>query len=395
MVRHVIVGAGEAGTRAALALRDRAAGSVTLVGAEPHAPYERPPLSKPEGYGVVIRPIASSFEGIDARFGATAIAIDRGAQTVRLADGGEVPYDRLLIATGARPRPLAADPHGHALALRTRSDAEAIFGRASPGGRAVIVGGGLIGLELAAAFRVRGLAVTVLEAAPRALGRVMPADVAAVLVARHLAEGVDLRLQSTIAIVAADGVTLADGERLAADIVVAAIGVAPETDLAEAAGLEVANGVVVDAGLRTVDPAIFAAGDCAAVEHPAYGRFRFETWRNAVDQGALAARAMMGEDVAFAVHPWFWSDQYDLGVQMVGLHDPARTAVRRDLPAGGFLLFELDAHGALRAAAGIGPGRAAARDVRLAEMLIEKRAQPPAALLADPGIALKGLLRAG
>jgi 3-phenylpropionate/trans-cinnamate dioxygenase ferredoxin reductase subunit len=258
----------------------------------------------------------------------------------------------------------------------------------------VIVGAGLIGLELAAAFRHAGMDVTVLEAAPRALGRVLPAEIADVIVARHRAEGVDLRLPASVAAVEADAVTLSTGERLAADLVVAAVGVEPETGLAAAAGLEVANGIMVDAGLRTADPAVFAAGDCAAVDHPAYGRFRFETWRNACDQGALAARAMMGEAVVFAVHPWFWSDQYDLGVQMAGLHDPARTTVRRHLGDGGFLLFELDGDGRLRACAGIGPGRAAARDVRLAEMLMDKAARPPADALADPAIALKTLLRA-
>jgi 3-phenylpropionate/trans-cinnamate dioxygenase ferredoxin reductase subunit len=393
MPRFVIIGAGEAGTRAALALRDRDAGPVTLLGAEPHPPYERPPLSKPTGDGVTIRAIAPSLEGIDARFGVRAVAIDRDARTVRLDDGSDVSYDRLLLATGARPRTLPADPDGHALALRTRADAEAIFGRARAGGEAVVIGAGLIGLELAAEFRKRGMAVTVLEAAPRALGRVLPAAVADVLVARHRAEGVDIRLAAGVAAVTADGVTLADGTALAADLVVVAIGVVPETALAEAAGLPVGNGIHVDAGFRTTDPAIFAAGDCASIDHPAYGRFRFETWRNACDQGALAARAMAGEDVAFAVHPWFWTDQYDLGVQMVGMHDPGRTLVRRDLAGGGFVLFELDADGALRAASGIGQGQAAARDIRLAEMLIEKGVRPQPAVLADGSANLKALLR--
>jgi 3-phenylpropionate/trans-cinnamate dioxygenase ferredoxin reductase component len=394
MSRFIIIGAGEAGTRAALALRDSGAGAVLLVGAEPHLPYERPPLSKPAGEGVTIRPIAASLTGIDARLGSAVTAIDRAAAEVVLDDGERIGYDRLLLATGASPRRLPVDPLGRALVLRTRGDAEAIDRQAQPGRRVAIVGAGLIGLELAAGFVRRGLDVTVLEAASRAMGRVLPADMAAALVERHRREGVRVQFDVRIEAIEDGWVRLEDGTRIAADVVVAAIGVVPETALAETAGLACANGILVDAGLRTADPLLFAAGDCAAVDHPDYGRFRFETWRNACDQGALAARAMTGEDVSFAVHPWFWSDQYDLGLQMVGLHDPARSIVRRDLASGGFLLFELDGEGRLRAACGLGPGQAVAKDVRLAEMLIEKAARPPRDLLADPSGNLKSLLRA-
>jgi 3-phenylpropionate/trans-cinnamate dioxygenase ferredoxin reductase subunit len=394
MTRFVVVGAGEAGTRAALALRDAGAAPVTLIGAEPHPPYERPPLSKPKGAGVTIRPIAQTLDGIDARLGIEAEAIDRAERTVRLSDGSSVGYDRLLLATGARPRALPFDRDGAALVLRTRGDAEAIFGLAKPGARAVIFGAGLIGLELAAELRQLGLAVTVLEAAPRAMGRVLPAPIAAELVARHVEEGVGIRFDAQAEAVAPGRVTLMGGEALLADLVIAAIGVIPNTALAEEAGLPTANGIVTDAGLRTEDPAIFAAGDCAAIDHPHYGRFRFETWRNACDQGALAARAMLGEDVAFAVHPWFWSDQYDLGLQMVGLHDPARTLVRRELADGGSISFELDQGGVLRAACGLGPGVSVAKDIRLAEMMIEKTARPALDALGDQATSLKALLRA-
>jgi 3-phenylpropionate/trans-cinnamate dioxygenase ferredoxin reductase subunit len=394
MTRFVVVGAGEAGTRAALALRDAGVGPVTLVGAEPHPPYERPPLSKPKGAGVTIRPIAASFAGIDARFGVEAQAIDRQAKTIRLSDGSTVSYDRLLLATGARPRALPFDRAGTALALRTRGDAEAIFVRAKPGARAVIFGAGLIGLELAAELRQIGLGVTVLEAAPRAMGRVLPAPVAAALVARHLREGVAIRFDVKAEAIEPGRVTLQDGETLSANLIIAAIGVIPEAGIAEAASLPTANGILTDAGLRTEDPSIFAAGDCAAIDHPHYGRFRFETWRNACDQGALAARAMLGEEVAFAVHPWFWSDQYDLGLQMAGLHDPARTLVQRDLGSGGLITFELDQNGVLRAACGLGPGLAVAKDIRLAEMMIEKDAKPAPDALENPGTPLKALLRA-
>jgi 3-phenylpropionate/trans-cinnamate dioxygenase ferredoxin reductase subunit len=234
----------------------------------------------------------------------------------------------------------------------------------------------------------------VLEAAPRAMGRVLPAPVADELVARHRQEGVAIRFGAAAEAVAPGSVTLSGGETLDADLVIAAIGVIPDIALAEAAGLATANGVLVDAGLRTSDPAIFAAGDCAAIDHPHYGRFRFETWRNACDQGALAARAMLGEEVSFAVHPWFWSDHYDLGLQMVGLHDPARTLVRRDLEGGGSISFELDKEGVLRAACGLGPGVSVAKDIRLAEMMIERDARPAPGALEDRATSLKALLRA-
>lgn len=396
MTRCIVVGAGEAGTRAAVALR-AAGAEVVLLGAEPDAPYERPPLSKPDGEAVTLRPIAADLSGIDVRLGCRVAGLERPSQTVLLEDGTRLSYDRLLLATGATPRLLPGDPDRRALPLRTRADAEAIFARARPGARAVIVGAGLIGLELAAVLVRRGVAVTVLEAGPRALGRVLPAEIAAAVADRHHAEGVDLRFDVRISSVAPSGaitvVTLDGGERLTADLLVAAIGVFPDTALAETAGLPCANGILVDAGLRTADPAVFAAGDCAAVDHPVYGRFRFETWRNACDQGALVARAMLGEDVSFAVHPWFWSDQYDLGLQAVGLHDSSRCSIRRDLPAGGVLLFELDDDGRLRAASGLGPGTAVARDVRLAELLIDRAARPSPAALADPATSLKSLLK--
>ena len=394
MRRFVIIGAGEAGTRAALALRQAGAGEVVLIGAEPGLPYERPPLSKPKDVEVTIRPIATTFDGIDARFGVSVERIDRTARSVALADGSDVAYDRLLLATGAQPRTLPFDAEGVALTLRTHHHARAILDRIRPSGHAAILGAGLIGLELAAGLRLHGMAVTVLEAAPRALGRVLPETIAAELVARHRQAGVRILFDAKVTALKPGRVALDCAEDLSADPVIAAIGVAPDTRLAEAAGLACVNGILVDASLRTADPDIFAAGDCAAIDHPGYGRFRFETWRNACDQGAMVARAMMGEDVAFAIHPWFWTDQYELGLQMVGLHDPARMTVRRELAGGGFILFELDQQGMLRAASGLGPGQAVARDIRLAEMMIQKGARPAPGMLGDAQMPLKTLLRA-
>ena len=392
MTRHVIIGAGEAGLRAAAALRD-VNQNVTLIGAEDWVPYERPALSKPDATGEVFKPIAVDLAGIDARFGVTVAQIDRSARVVVLADGTQLPYDRMLLATGATPRRLPFDPDGHALTLRTLSDARAILSRALAGDKAVLIGAGLIGLETAAELTRRGMSVTVLEAGPRALGRALPADVAEVVSDRHREAGVTLRFGVGIGSVDADGVTLTDGSKLTSDLTVCAIGVTPETALAEAAGLSCANGILVDARLATTDPAIFAAGDCAAVDHPRYGRFRFETWRNACDQGTLAARSMLGQDAVFDALPWFWSDQFDLSLQTVGLHEPSRRAIRRDLSQGGWIRFELDGAGTLVAACGIGPGNAVAKDIRLTEKLIEKGAVVAPEFLADSTANLKSALK--
>jgi 3-phenylpropionate/trans-cinnamate dioxygenase ferredoxin reductase subunit len=391
--RYVIVGSGEAGTRAALALRDLGADHIVLIGAEPDIPYERPPLSKPDGDEVRIRAIAQDLEKIDSRFGIAATGLDRQEQRLQLSDGAELGYDRLLLATGARPRPFPTSGDATTLVLRTRADAEAIFSQAVPGKSAIILGAGLIGLELAAELRRRNVSVTILELGSRAMARVLPSDLAQAIVERHLEEGVDILFNAKVAGADMSGVTLEDGRRLLADLVIASIGVVPNTELAEAAGLACKNGIVVDSSFRTADPMIFAAGDCAAIDHPHYGPFRFETWRNACDQGSLVARAMMGEEVCFSTHPWFWTDQYELGLQMVGLHNPQRHSVRRDLSTGGKILFELDADGVLRAASGLGPKQNVAKDIRLAEMLIDRQARPNPKDLSDPTVNLKSLLR--
>ena len=191
-------------------------------------------------------------------------------------------------------------------------------------------------------------------------------------------------------------VTLTDGRVLEADVLVAAVGAVPNTELAAAAGLAVGNGILVDERLATSDPDIYAAGDCCAFPLPIYGNrmVRLESWRNAVDQAALAARNLLGADEPVAALPWFWSDQYDLTLQVAGLFDPAMSTVRRDLGEGGFILFHLDADGRLVAASGIGTGNTVARDIKLAEMLIARRARPDAAQLAEPGIRLKSMLAA-
>lgn len=404
----VIVGAGECGARAALALREQGyAGKVTLIGAERHLPYERPPLSKDgmKAGADAIRTIADAarFEaaGIALKLASEVLSIDSAARLVELGDGTQVPYETLLLATGARPRRLPlAEGSRHCLYLRTHDDAGAIAGRLRPGARIIIVGGGFIGLELAAAAHGRGCSVTVIEALPRLLARAVPHDIAAVIADAHQANGVDIRCGAAIDSIADTGagveLRFVDGSALGADLCIIGIGAVPNTELAEAAGLAVENGIRVDETLRTSDPAIFAAGDCCSFPLPIYGgrRVRLEAWRNAQEQGNLAARNMLGANAPHDAVPWFWSDQYNLTLQIAGLPDEGVRTVRRDLDDGAFLLFHLAEDGRLVAASGIGPGNSIARDIRLAEMLIARRATPQAQKLAHADIKLKSLLAA-
>ncbi|MEO8683525.1 MAG: FAD-dependent oxidoreductase [Devosia sp.] len=404
----VIVGAGECGVRAAMALRENGyAGTVTLVGAEIHPPYERPPLSKQmmlSGETPVPKSIASLARlveaGITTMLGTTVIAIDREARTIALTDGAVVPYERLLLATGASPRklPMEGADGPHFVYLRTFEDALRIRQHLQPGQHIVIIGGGFIGLELAASARQRGAEVTVIEALPRLLSRAVPEAIANDLQARHAAEGVSILTGQAIETLHGDGsravVTLKGGAKVEADLVLIGIGAVPNVALAEAAGLGVSNGIKVNRCLFTSDPQILAAGDCCAFELPVYSgrRVRLESWRNAQDQGNLAARNMLGASEAISAVPWFWSDQYDLSLQIAGLSDEGSTTVRRDLSPRSYILFHLASDGRLVAASGIGTGNAVAKDIRLAEMLIAKSARPEPAMLADPAYKLKGML---
>jgi len=404
----VIIGAGECGGRAALALRDLGyVHPVTLVGDEPHLPYERPPLSKdamvsdaPE-----IKAIASEAllaeKSIRHIHSVQAVSIDRTAHSVRLSDGSVLPYDRLLLATGSTPRKLPMPGLGpRCVYLRTFADALAIRAHLRAGNRIAIVGGGFIGLELAAAARRLGADVTVIEAQPRILMRGVPAEIAKVIHAAHEAEGVTILCGDGIAAIADDGaqvrITLAGGRDIVADLAVIGIGAVPVTGLAAEAGLTIDNGIAVDGELRSSDPDIYAAGDCCSFPLAVYGgrRVRLEAWRNAQEQGALAARNMLGAGEAHAAVPWFWSDQYGLSLQIAGLSDEGRSVVRRDLDDGAFILFHLAEDGRLVAASGIGPGNAVARDIRLAEMLIGKRAMPTPEALGSQTVKLKSLLAA-
>lgn len=393
MERVVIIGAGECGVRAAFALREAGyGGTLTLIGEERPLPYERPPLSKT--WPPLPRPIAAAevyvSARIDLRLGVTAIGLDSQARIVTLSGGETLDYDALLIATGARPRIFPGLEQ--ALTLRTADDAARILGALAPGKRLAIVGGGFIGLELAATARGRGADVVVVEAGDRLMARAVPAEIAAIAEARHRAEGVDIRLGAAVASAGINRLVLADGSLIEADMVVAGTGAVAQTRLAEAAGLALDNGIAVDATFRASVDDIFAAGDCCSFPYRGL-RLRLESWRAAQDQAAHAARAMLGDATPYTAQPWFWSDQYDLTLQVAGIPDPAHTAVRRDLGAGAVIVFGLDGDGRLASAAGIGKGSAVARDIRLAEMLIEKQVPVDAALLGDPKVALKALLR--
>ncbi|WP_105436984.1 NAD(P)/FAD-dependent oxidoreductase [Neorhizobium sp. T25_13] len=400
----VIVGAGEAGVRAAFALRERGyQGTVTLIGDEPHLPYERPPLSKGGEEAGTVRAIVASERfaeaGITFLRGQRAISLDLARHALRLEAGEILSYERLLLATGAAPRRfpgLATSDRIHV--LRTVEDASAIRRHMREDGCVAILGGGFIGLELAAMGRKLGTAVTLFEAQPRVLMRGVPEKLALALQARHAAEGVELLCGVGIETIAdgESGVTIgfADGRRIEVDAVVVGIGAQPNTRLAAEAGLAIDNGIAVDRHLATSDPHIFAAGDCCSFPVIAYGgrRVRLESWRNAQEQGSVAAANMLGEAASFDAVPWFWSDQYDLTLQVAGLSDGATSTVGRTLSPEAEILFHLDADGRLLAASGLGPGGAVARDIRLAEMLIARGAHPDPAALGDPSVKLKSLL---
>jgi 3-phenylpropionate/trans-cinnamate dioxygenase ferredoxin reductase subunit len=404
----VIIGAGECGTRAAFALREAGYdGAVTLVGAEAHLPYERPPLSKeamtaPETPAIkAISDAARLSEHRIDLFGAiSATSIDRANRSIRLSDGSDLDYDKLLIATGAVPRRLPLSGLGpRCVYLRTFDDALAIRAHLRQGCHVAIIGGGFIGLELAASARKLGAEVTVIEAQPRILMRGVPEEIATFVHEAHAAEGVDIICGDGIAAID-DGtsvrIALSSGQQVAAGLAIISIGAVPVTALAESAGLTLNNGIAVDIRLRTSDPNIFAAGDCCSFPLAVYGerRVRLEAWRSAQEHGALAARNMLGADEAHAAVPWFWSDQYGLSLQIAGLPDEGEHTVRRDLDDGAFILFHLKHDGRLVAASGIGPGNAVARDIRLAEMLIARSAHPDIDALAAPSVKLKSLLAA-
>ena len=405
--RIVVVGGGDCGTRAAIELRTGGfEGSITLIGEEAVAPYERPALSKDVLVDDAATPRAIADAGrldelaVVWRSGVRAVRIDPEQRGVVLADDTVVRYDRLLLATGARARRPALPGPDLVRSVRTFDDVRSLRARLGAGTRLLIIGGGFVGLEVAASAVARGCSVTVVEFAHRLMSRVVPAPVAQVIHDRHLAEGVDLRCGVGVGRVEqrGDGVRamFTDGTHVDADVVIAGIGAIPNTELAATAGLVIANGIAVDEHLRTSDRAIFAAGDCCSVPHPLYGgaRIRLEAWRNALTHAELAARNLLGADEVFDSVPWFWSDQYDLGLQIAGLHAAATQDVARRRADGSELRFGLDPTGRVVSASGVAIGTAIARDIRLAEQLITARATPRPTDLSDASVDLRSLVPA-
>ncbi len=342
--RIVVVGGGQAGSSLCVALRTAGfAGSVTLIGEEPVAPYQRPPLSKKYLLGqmtqdrLLLRPERFYAEReIILRKGERITCIDRDAKWVILPNGNAVDYDLLALTTGSVARRLPSDIGGALdgiFTVRTLADVDTMASFFEPDGSVLIVGGGYIGLEAAAVAAQRGLHVVLVEAAERILQRVAAPETSDYFRALHVSHGVDLREGTgVVRLEGGDGwveaAILTDGTRLPVDFVIAGIGIAPATQLAEEAGLEVGNGISVDELGRTSDPAIFAAGDCASFPYRGR-RIRLESVPHAVEHGEAVAAAMLGGGQAYEAHPWFWSDQYDVKLQIAGLHDGYdRTVVR-------------------------------------------------------------------
>ena len=355
----VIAGAGLAGAKAAETLRAEGfSGRVVLIGAETERPYERPPLSKGLLLGTADRdepyvhePGWYAEHDVDLRTGSAVAEIDRAGHAVRTEDGATIGYDKLLIATGATPRPLpvpGADL-ANVLRLRTFADSDRIASTVRDGTRLVIVGAGWIGLEVAAAARQRGAAVTVVETAALPLLAVLGDRLAEVFADLHREHGVAFRFGTQVRALAGDGtvdrVVLDDGTTVDADAVLVAVGVTPNTQLAERAGLPVDNGILVDGRLRTADPDVYAAGDVANVDHPLlHARIRVEHWDTALNAGPVAARAMLGQDVWYDRIPYFYTDQYDLGMEYAGwVPRDAKpdVVIRGDLASREFIAFWL------------------------------------------------------
>ncbi|PBI98988.1 FAD-dependent oxidoreductase [Rhodococcus sp. P-2] len=359
--RFVIVGGGLAGAKIAEALRDRDFdGEITVLSEEDHLPYERPPLSKEFFAGKKTLPEFTVHDGewfrdhhIDLRPGTTATAIDPAAHTVSLPDGSTISYDKLALATGSRSRRLdipGSDAEGVHY-VRTVDQAAALLRTLAADKKLVVIGAGWIGLEIAASARGFDVDVTVLEHAGLPLESTLGPEMGEVFAALHRQNGVDLRTGTDVSAISVDGdhasgVTLSDGTVIPADAVLIAVGALPNTELASEAGIDVDNGVLVDAGLQSSDPDIVAVGDIAAAQHPILNsRIRVEHWANALNQPETAADTMLGRPAEYVRMPYFFTDQYDLGMEYVG-HAPhggySRVVTRGDVDKREFLAFWLD-----------------------------------------------------
>ena len=398
MQRIVVVGAGQASASLVARLRSKGFdGTITVLGDEPVPPYQRPPLSKKYLTGemelerLFLRP--ESFypeQNIDLRTGVAVTAIDRAAKTVATSTG-PVAYDRLVLATGSRPRLLPAAIGGGldgVYAVRTLADVDAMAAEFASGRRVIIVGGGYIGLEAAAVAAGRGLKVTLVEAAPRILQRVAAPETSDYFRALHTSHGVEIvegvGLERLAGQTRVEGAVLSDGREIAADFAIVGIGILPATELAETAGLGLDNGIAVDALCRSDDGDIFAIGDCASFPHRD-GRLRLESVPNAIDMGEAVADILCGGTEPYRPRPWFWSDQYDVTLQIAGLNSGYDQVITRDGERGPSFWY-------------FGNGRLlavdAANDPRsymMGKRWIEAGKSPDPAAIADPDAVLKTL----
>jgi 3-phenylpropionate/trans-cinnamate dioxygenase ferredoxin reductase subunit len=400
---HIIVGAGQAGGWAAIAMRQAGfAGRIALIGEELWRPYERPPLSKAVLTEAQEPPIAYfhaleryAEQGIELLLGREVVEVDGAAHRVRLRDGEVLAYDRLLLTVGGRARHLPTPGGDKALYLRTVEDARVIRARLAEARHVVCIGAGVIGLELASSARARGAAVTVLEALPRAMGRSVSPEGAAFVETLHRDKGVALHfgvIVDAIEDAPAGGYRVAcrDGEAFGCDVVIAGVGMQRNLSLAEAAGVALEGGIVVDALGLTSEPDIYAAGDVTAFHHPVFDRrLRLESWRHAQNHGIAVGKAMCGDTAPYDDIPWFWTDQHGVNLQVAGLPaDAAQTIVRANAPPGVFTAVHLAEDGSV-------VGVTAAnnpREIRAGQALIRSRRPIDLAALADPAVPLQRLI---
>src|SRR6185312_1924730 len=399
----VIVGAGQAGYWGAQALRKQGfGGRLSLVGSEPHPPYERPPLSKQVLRGEAEPPSAwlttpEKLAEMKVEFlsGRTAIAIDRPGRRVELQDGARIGYDRLLLTTGSRPRrlDLPGEREAPVFYLRDIADALALRERLAAGQRLLVIGGGLIGLEVAAAAVARGCVVTVIEVADRLMARMVGPGISAHFANLHRARGTAILTGRIPERFEPSGsgcrVICRDGSSCDGDLAVIGCGVIPNAELAAAAGLKVENGLWVDAYCRTDDPHIWAAGDVTNHAHPLLGRrLRLETWQNAQNQAIAAARNMVSDPQPYADVPWGWSDQLGANLQVLGVPRSFEPAVTRGDPANGsFTLFYLEGD----KIAGVNAVNAP-KDIAVARRLMAGNLTVDPGRLRDPAVPLRSLL---
>jgi 3-phenylpropionate/trans-cinnamate dioxygenase ferredoxin reductase subunit len=406
METYVVIGGGLAGAKAAETLRTQGfEGGIVLVAEEPEVPYERPPLSKGYLLGNDERENARVHDtgwyaehGVDLRTGVRAVALDPGAHRVELDSGETLDYAKLLLATGSSPRRLpvpGADLDGVRY-LRTLPDSDRLLADLREGGRRlVVVGAGWIGLEVTAAARGYGNDVTVVEPQPTPLFQALGPEMGEVFAHLHRQHGVNLRTGTGVREFRGDGavstVVTDGGDELPADLVLVGVGAAPNTALAEEAGLEVENGVVTDAALRTSAPDVFAAGDVARSYNPLFGRHvRVEHWANALNGGPAAARSMLGQEVVYDRVPYFFTDQYDLGMEYSGLGGPDDEVVcRGNREDGEFIAFWLSGG---RVVAGMNVNVWDVTDP--IQTLIRSGAQVPVERLIDPAVPLEELISA-